>query len=62
MSNNDSGMSLPIIALMIYLFISQIMACYFWWQWAQDHSFLSSAFIGPIVGEFKGLLWIFFIW
>lgn len=46
----------------IYLFISQIMACYFWWKYAQDHGFVSSIFIGPFVGEFMGLLWIFFIW
>jgi hypothetical protein len=45
----------------IYLIISQFMTLYYWWEWAQDHSFLSSIFIGPLVGEFKGLLWIFFV-
>lgn len=45
----------------IYIIISQILACYFWYLWSQDHGFWSSLFIGPIVGEFKGLLWPFFI-
>lgn len=61
MSNNDSGSNFLVIIGYVYLMISQIMALYFWWQWAQDHSFLSSIFIGPFVGEIKGLLWIFFI-
>jgi hypothetical protein len=62
MSNNDNGSNTLVIIGYIYLTISQIMALYFWWLWAQDHNFLSSVFIGPIIGEIKGLLWIFFIW
>ena len=62
MSNNDSGANILGIIGVIYLIISQIMTCYFWWLWAQDHGFWSSILIGPLVGEFKGLLWIFFIW
>jgi hypothetical protein len=50
-----------IILLYIYLTVSQVMAMYFWYLWAQTHGFLSSLFIGPIVGEFKGLLFPFFI-
>ena len=47
--------------LYIYLAVSQVMAMYFWYLWAQTHGFWSSLFIGPIVGEFKGLLFPFFI-
>ncbi len=50
------------ILLYLYLIISQVMTLYFWYQWAQDHSFVSTVFIGPFVSELKGLLWIFFIW
>ena len=45
----------------IYLLISQLCMCYFWYEWAQNHGFWSSLIIGPIVGELKGLLWPFFI-
>jgi hypothetical protein len=62
MSKNDNGSNVLSIIGVIYLIISQIMTCYFWWQWAQGHGFWSSMLIGPLVGELKGLLWIFFIW
>lgn len=62
MSNNDSGAGVLTIILYVYLTISQIMAVYFWWLYAQDHGFWSSLLIGPFYGELKGLLWIFFIW
>jgi hypothetical protein len=45
----------------IYLFVSQGFALYFWYLWAQTHGFLSALFIGPIVGELKGLLFPFFL-
>ena len=48
-------------ALILYLVASQFFAAYFWYLWAQDHEFLSAMFIGPIVGEVKGLLWPFFL-
>ena len=47
--------------LLIYCVISQILALYFWYVYAQNAEFLDAMFIGPIVGEFKGLLWPFFI-
>lgn len=50
-----------ITLLIIYLIISQVMTLYFWYLWAQDHGFWSTIFFGPIVGEFKGLLFPFFI-
>jgi hypothetical protein len=62
MSENNNFQGFLGLVAVIYIVISQIMALYFWWDWAQDHSFLSTFFLGPIVGEFKGLLWIFFIW
>jgi hypothetical protein len=45
----------------LYVIISQVCAVYFWYLWAQDHEFLSTLILGPIVGEIKGLLWPFFI-
>jgi hypothetical protein len=45
----------------IYIIVSQIFALYFWYLYSQDNSFLSTMIIGPIVGEFKGLLFPFFI-
>ena len=50
-----------ITLLYIYLIISQVMTLYFWYLWAQDHGFWSTIFFGPIVGEFKGLLFPFFM-
>jgi hypothetical protein len=43
------------------MIIGQMFALYFWHLYAQNHEFLASLFIGPIVGEFKGLLFPFFI-
>lgn len=60
MSNNDKT-NIWLIIGYIYLTISQFMAIFFWWQWANDNNFLSSLLIGPLIGEVKGLLWIFFI-
>jgi hypothetical protein len=61
MSTNETGSNILAFLIGIYLVISQIMTLYFWWIWTQDHGFWSSILIGPLVGEFKGLLWIFFI-
>jgi hypothetical protein len=44
-----------------YIILSQIFALYFWYEWAQDHSFFSALFIGPFVAEIKGLAWPWFI-
>jgi hypothetical protein len=46
---------------MLYIMIGQFFALYFWYLFTQNHGFLASVFIGPIVGEFKGLLFPFFI-
>tara|TARA_R110002020_G_scaffold115034_5_gene264580 strand:+ start:3917 stop:4099 length:183 start_codon:yes stop_codon:yes gene_type:complete len=47
--------------VIIYFIASQFWALYFWYDWALDHNFLSAMFLGPIVGEFKGLLWPLFM-
>lgn len=51
----------PLYVVLLYLLVSQIFATYYWYEFAQDHGFLSTLFIGPIVGEIKGLLFPFFI-
>jgi hypothetical protein len=45
----------------LYIIISQLFALYFWYLFSQDNTFLATLVIGPIVGEFKGLLFPFFI-
>jgi hypothetical protein len=54
---------LGIVAVLIYTYLitAHIFMLYFWYLWSQDHGFLSTLFIGPIVGEIKGLLFPFFI-
>ena len=51
----------PLYAVLLYLLVAQIYAAYYYYEFSQDHGFLSSLFIGPIVGEIKGLLFPFFI-
>lgn len=50
-----------VAAFYVYFFVAHIFTLYFWYQWAQDHSFLSSLFIGPFVAEIQGLLFPFFL-
>lgn len=59
MKNSVSGISM--ILAWLYFIVSQFMAMYFWWLYAKEHEFWSSMFIGPFIGEVKGLLWVFFI-
>ena len=49
------------ILLVLYFIVSQCAALYFWYLFAQNHEFITTLFIGPFVGELKGLLWPFFI-
>jgi hypothetical protein len=49
-----------VINISIHISSSNI-CCILLVEYAQDHGFLSSLFIGPIVGEIKGLLFPFFI-
>ena len=47
----------------IYLLISQIMSIIFFVDVCKEwDSLLGIIFLGPLVAEFKGILWIFFIW
>lgn len=64
MKNNNINFkeNLGGILLGLYFLISQIMAIYFWWEYAQEDSFLTTLLIDPFLAEFKGFLWIFFIW
>jgi hypothetical protein len=57
----NSDYSILVILGWIYVAISQIMACYFWWLYAKQNGFWSSVLIGPIISEIKGFLWVFFI-
>jgi len=58
---NDDGLVVFTVLVWIYLITAHIFMLYFWYQWSQDHGFLSTVFIGPIVSEIKGLLFPFFI-
>jgi hypothetical protein len=49
------------IIITLYIVLSQIFAMYFWFLYAQNHGFIATLIIGPIVGEIKGLLFPFFI-
>jgi len=49
------------VVLYGYLITSQFFALWFWYDWAQHYNFLSTLIIGPIVSEFKGLFFPFFI-
>jgi len=58
---SENGLTIAMYSLALYFITSQIAMVYFWYLWAQNHGFLSTAIIGPVVAEFKGLLWPFFI-
>jgi hypothetical protein len=45
----------------VYFSVASIMMFYFWYIYAQDESFIKTLFIGPLVGIFKGVFWIFYI-
>jgi hypothetical protein len=59
MTNNLN--TIGVFIFYVYFFVAHIFTLYFWYQWAQTHSFLSSFLLGPFVAEFKGLLFPFFI-
>lgn len=52
---------LLLIIFYIYGIISQIMTIYFWWEFFQETTWWIGLLLGGFVGEFKGLLWPFFI-
>lgn len=49
------------VVMYIYLITAHVFMLYFWYQWSKQHNFLSTFIIGPIVSEFKGLFFPFFI-
>lgn len=49
------------ILLVIYIVSTQIMGIYFWWKMMKKDSFITAILIDPIIAEFKGFLWPFFI-
>lgn len=46
----------------IYLIMSQIMTVVFFIQYCRTDSLLEIIFIDSFLSEFRGLLWIIFIW
>ena len=57
------GTSFLGILLGIYLTVSQIMTVIFFIDICKEwDSVIKMIFLGPIVSELKGLLWVFFIW
>ena len=46
----------------IYLIMSHIMTVVFFIQYCRTDSLLEIIFIDSFLSEFKGLLWIIFIW
>lgn len=62
MTNSETGAGIFGILLWIYCIVSQIMAVYFWWQYAKEDSFIMTITLDVILAEIKGIFWIFFIW
>jgi hypothetical protein len=58
----DTGQAILGFLLWAYGIVSQIMAVYFWWQYAKEDGFLMTITLDIILAEIKGILWIFFIW
>ena len=46
----------------VYIIMSQIMTIVFFVQYCRTDSLLEIIFIDSFLSEFKGLLWIIFIW
>jgi hypothetical protein len=59
---SDTASAILGIIVWLYGIASQIMAAYFWWQYAKEDSFFATITIDVILAELKGILWIFFIW
>ncbi len=58
----DNSKSFLYYVALVYLIISQFAAVYHFIQSIKaSDSILYAIFISPIVGEVKGLLWVFFL-
>jgi hypothetical protein len=60
--NSNTIQTILAIVLWIYGIVAQIMAIYFWWQYAKEDSFIATITIDIIIAELKGHFWIFFVW
>lgn len=58
---NNWFASIGDILLWLYGISTQIMAIYFWWKMMKEDNFFMGIVIDPIIAEFKGILWPFFI-
>lgn len=61
-NSSDTGSTILGFLFWGYVFVSQIMALYFWWQYSKEDSFISTITVDILLAEIKGILWIFFIW
>lgn len=61
MENNNILQTILYVILWLYLIISQIMTVVFWWEMMLEDNIIQIIFFDPIIAEFKGLLWPFFI-
>ena len=62
MSQDDKSSKVFGFLIFLYFLISQIMTVVFFVQYCKTDSLIEIIFIDAILSEFKGLLWIFFIW
>ncbi len=62
MSEKETGDNILSFIIIVYFLASQVMAVRFWIEWFADHTLINSIFLGTLVAEFKGLLWVLFIW
>lgn len=58
---NNWLVSIGGILLWLYGISTQIMAVYFWWKMMKEDNFFMGIVVDPIIAEFKGILWPFFI-
>lgn len=62
MNQDDKSSKIFGYLFFLYFLISQIMTVVFFVQYCKTDSLIEIIFIDAILSEFKGLLWIFFIW
>lgn len=55
-------MTILCFLLWAYGIVSQIMAVYYWYQYAKEDSFISTITVDALLAELKGIFWLFFIW
>jgi hypothetical protein len=60
LKNNKIALTFLYIAS-IYMGLAGFFLCYYIYLFAQNHSFLETLFLGPIVCSYKAILWIFLL-